>query len=203
MVRSSSLVSLGQLSWIHSLPTFFSAPVNLLCRVGEDREKTLTLCKNCSAIAKTPLCYPHCFNHKCKAQHHTGSCEGSWPCSFIPAKPRRALFQVGSKRMCRLSSVQHLCSPTVSTIFHCHSFLYHCSDYSWRSLSLLGHITIDHSVLQNRAGLQPNGRKVLVRKMREKEWGFQEWDDLHASLPIQFPVLNISLIHHHWSWCCV
>lgn len=49
----------------------------LLGEVWAEREKTLTLCKYCSAAAKTLLCYQHSFSHKCKAQHHTVCYEGS------------------------------------------------------------------------------------------------------------------------------
>lgn len=37
-------------------------------------EKALTLCKSCSAIPETPLCYHPCFQYQSKAQLHTSHC---------------------------------------------------------------------------------------------------------------------------------
>lgn len=39
-------------------------------------EKTLALCKHCSAIGKMSVCYQHCLKHK--AQHHVGCYGESW-----------------------------------------------------------------------------------------------------------------------------
>lgn len=147
MVWNNSLVSLGQLPWIHSLQNFFPPPTCLLGRVEEERENTLTLCEDCASIAKTLFCYPHCFSHKCKAQRHMSCYEGTLLHNLIPAKPRTQFFQTGSKRICKLSSRWHLYKTTIAAIFHCRLFLYHCSDYSWRSLSLLGFIITDHCIL--------------------------------------------------------
>jgi len=43
----------------------------------QEKEKALTLCKQCSATAETLVCYQHWFSHKSKAQHPTGCCEES------------------------------------------------------------------------------------------------------------------------------
>ena len=43
---------------------------SLLAFGWRGREITLTLCEHCSAIAETLVCYPHCYPHKCKTQHH-------------------------------------------------------------------------------------------------------------------------------------
>lgn len=69
------LVSLGQLC---PLPASFGPSVNLL---GAERrmEKSLMLCKCCSAIGKTYVCYQHNFSHKSKTQHHTSCCEKLTP----------------------------------------------------------------------------------------------------------------------------
>jgi len=37
-----------------------------------EKQKALMRFKNCSAIAKTLVCYQHCSSHKSKSQHHTG-----------------------------------------------------------------------------------------------------------------------------------
>lgn len=42
-----------------------------------ETEKTLMLCKPCSAAAKTLMCYQHCSTHKTKTQHHVGSFKGN------------------------------------------------------------------------------------------------------------------------------
>lgn len=42
---------------------------------GGRGKKAFLLCRHCSAAAKRVMCYQHCFNHKGKAQRHTGCCE--------------------------------------------------------------------------------------------------------------------------------
>ena len=49
-----------------SPPSFLCTPSLLAGGVVRETEKALTLCKHCSAITKTSLCYQHCFRHKCK-----------------------------------------------------------------------------------------------------------------------------------------
>ena len=40
-------------------------------------EKTLALCKHCSAITNTSLYYQHCYQHKSKTQPHTSCYEAN------------------------------------------------------------------------------------------------------------------------------
>jgi len=50
-----------------SPPSSSCTPSLLAGGVVRGAGKALTLCKHCSAIAKTPLCYQCCFQHKSKA----------------------------------------------------------------------------------------------------------------------------------------
>lgn len=45
---------------------------HLLCWWGNMRNKKLTLCKNCSAVAKTSLFYQYCFHYKSRSQKLLG-----------------------------------------------------------------------------------------------------------------------------------
>lgn len=40
-----------------------------------EKEKTLMLCKCCSVIVKTLMCYQHSLRHKSKTYHHMGCYE--------------------------------------------------------------------------------------------------------------------------------
>lgn len=44
----------------------------------QEKEKALTLCKRCSATARTQVCYRHCFSHKPKTWHLTGCSEENY-----------------------------------------------------------------------------------------------------------------------------
>lgn len=56
----------------------FLVDSSLLAGNGDwETEKTLMLCKPCSAAAKTLMCYQHCSTHKTKTQHHVGSFKGN------------------------------------------------------------------------------------------------------------------------------
>ena len=72
-VWSIPLVSLCQLSWLCP-PSSLLTP-RLFAGEGKaewEKEKALMLCKHCSAIAKTLMCYQQGFNHKSRRQHHAG-----------------------------------------------------------------------------------------------------------------------------------
>ena len=85
MVKNIPLVSLGQLSWLCPFPTSCPPP-GLWSRVGET---VLMLWEHCSALAKSSVCYQHCSNYKCKAQHREGCCGERQPhpsqtqCTFV------------------------------------------------------------------------------------------------------------------------
>ena len=49
-----------------SPPNSLCPPSLLTGGVGEEAEKPLALCEHCSEIAKTSLCYQHCFQHRSK-----------------------------------------------------------------------------------------------------------------------------------------
>lgn len=58
------------------------APCSSLCtpsllagRAAWGAAKALTLCKHCSAAAKTSLCHQCCFGHKSETQHRKSYCE--------------------------------------------------------------------------------------------------------------------------------
>lgn len=55
-------------------PNVFLTPVYLLEGQGE-KQNALILCKHCSAIAETLVCYQHWFGHKSKTWHYRGCCE--------------------------------------------------------------------------------------------------------------------------------
>lgn len=55
---------LGQLSRMCPLPAPCAIP-------SQEVEKSLTLCKYCSATTKASVYYHHCFHPKSKTQHHT------------------------------------------------------------------------------------------------------------------------------------
>jgi len=57
---------LGSAALSVPLPSFWGTLSLLAGRAAGEAEKALKLCKHCSAIAKTPLCYQHCFRHKPK-----------------------------------------------------------------------------------------------------------------------------------------
>ena len=61
------LVSWGQLSWLCPIPTLAHLQPTGLWGKEWFGQKALMLCRNCSAIAKTLVCYHHCSSHKCKA----------------------------------------------------------------------------------------------------------------------------------------
>lgn len=63
MMWNIIFISFGQLSWLCPLP------VSLLWDLETGKEKALMLCKHCSAIAKTWVCYKYCFNHKSRKDH--------------------------------------------------------------------------------------------------------------------------------------
>jgi len=74
MCYGISLYSVGV-----SSPSYFPSEIltKPLTLGGGMEEKALTLCKHYSATAKTLACYPQCFSHKHKAQHHMGSYDES------------------------------------------------------------------------------------------------------------------------------
>jgi len=62
-----------------SPPIFFCTPSLLAGGVLGRADKTLTLCKDCSAVTKTSLCYQHCFQHKSKTLPPTSYYEENYP----------------------------------------------------------------------------------------------------------------------------
>lgn len=58
-----------------SPPGFIAERISLLSLGLWKTEKASTLCKHCSARAKTLVCYRHCFSHKSESWHHTGCCK--------------------------------------------------------------------------------------------------------------------------------
>lgn len=58
-----------------SFPNVFPTPGLLAFGYQEEREKTFTLCKYCSSVAKRLMCYQHSFSHKFRTQLHTGQNE--------------------------------------------------------------------------------------------------------------------------------
>lgn len=82
------LVSLGQLFWLWtSRSVAYPQPTHWFVGRGKEKEgggrKELTICKHCSATAKTLVWYQYHFSHKCKAKHQTECYEGSW---FYPSQ---------------------------------------------------------------------------------------------------------------------
>ena len=65
MVRNIPFVSWGQLSQLCPLPTS-SAPLCYSLVGSCEKQKKPWLCKRCSAITKTSLCYQNSFEHKSK-----------------------------------------------------------------------------------------------------------------------------------------
>ena len=78
MVWNTPWVSRGQLSRLCPLPAPCAPPSLLAGGVGGEATKSLALCKHCSAIAKTSLCYQHCFQHKSKMLPHTSYYEENY-----------------------------------------------------------------------------------------------------------------------------
>lgn len=58
----------------------------LAAKPAWETEEALTLCKQCSAIAETLLCYQHCCGHKSKTQHHMSCSEES---ELYPSKKKK------------------------------------------------------------------------------------------------------------------
>lgn len=67
----------------------FLGPVGISCHSSVppsslwEAAKPLALCKLCSAITTTSLCYQHCFQHKSKTNPETSYCE---EVNYVPAK---------------------------------------------------------------------------------------------------------------------
>ena len=61
MVWNIPLVSWGQLSRLCPLPASCAPPASSLVGWGEEQKRPW-LCKHCSAVTKTSLCYQHCFS---------------------------------------------------------------------------------------------------------------------------------------------
>lgn len=57
-----------------SPPSFLHTPVPLMKGSKRGKDKALLLCKYCSAIGKTLLCFQHWFSYKSKTENGTG-CE--------------------------------------------------------------------------------------------------------------------------------
>lgn len=67
MLWDIHLVNRGHLSQLHLLAS--CSPPELSLRWQSEKEKALMLCKDCSLIAKTLVCYQHWFGHLLKMQH--------------------------------------------------------------------------------------------------------------------------------------
>lgn len=65
MTLYSMEYSFGQLvSTLLSSLKFLCTPNLLAEGIEFEKEKIMTLCKHCSAVAKALVCYQHCFSHK-------------------------------------------------------------------------------------------------------------------------------------------
>lgn len=70
LVRNNTFISSSLLPRLSLLSTFCPTPSYLLRMEAKwEKEKALMLCKHCSAIAKTWVCYKYCFNHKSRKDH--------------------------------------------------------------------------------------------------------------------------------------
>jgi len=77
--------SFGQLgSADPAVPFNFLSTPSLISGLAEwEEEKASTLCKHCSAIAKTLVCYLYHFSHSVLTQHHTDHHEKG---DFLPSQ---------------------------------------------------------------------------------------------------------------------
>lgn len=66
-----------------------------------EKEETLKLYKNCSAIAKTLMFYQHCFSHISKTQHSRGYEEILTPSQPVPVQHPYKLSSVYSLSTCK------------------------------------------------------------------------------------------------------
>lgn len=64
-------VGVNCLDYVHSQPLAQPKPSRFQ-GAREEKDKASTVCKHCSAAAKSPVHYQSYFSHRCKAQHHTG-----------------------------------------------------------------------------------------------------------------------------------
>lgn len=79
MVWTIPFVGLGHLSWLFSLLNSCTPPAKFMgSRVRNRQSRNLTLCRHCLAIMKMLLYYQHGFDHKSKAQDHTGCYDENW-----------------------------------------------------------------------------------------------------------------------------
>lgn len=70
-----------------SPPSILPTP-RVLTEVAKwEREKALMLCKDCSSIAKTVICYQHWFGHQPKIQHCVDCHEENQPKFPLSAEP--------------------------------------------------------------------------------------------------------------------
>ena len=91
MVWNIPLVSWGQLSQLCPLPKLLVHPQPAHWWGGVRAEKALALCKHCSAITKTSLCYQHCFSTTPK---HSPILATMKKINSIPAKPAHSCTNV-------------------------------------------------------------------------------------------------------------
>lgn len=107
-------------------------PTPSLLTVGAEweKERTLMVCKHCSAIGKTLVYYQHCFSHKSKRQHRAGCYEER------QLHPSQAQCRVSCRTY--LTSVQFLyfleklCGPHGPVCHGC-AILIELLLFSWKS----------------------------------------------------------------------